>query len=92
MRRILARSVFLLLMLAGIFLFPWWLSAIVALAGSIMFKPYYEVLLAGLIYDLLYAAPTDKFFGFVFVGLAAAFLFFIAGIFINRHIRSFREW
>ncbi len=70
--------------LADIFLFvavvtlPWWLSLPLALLLSFYFKRYYEAMLSGFVFDLLYGAPLPMFFSFsFFFTLVMAVLFFV---------------
>ena len=72
-QRIIAGIVLLL----SIFLVPFWLQAILALALLFYFKNYYEFMFAFLISDLLYAVPEARFFGiqlFLFFASVAVFI------------------
>ena len=69
--------------LAGILLFsavvvlPWWLWLPLALYLSFYFRHYYEAMMSGFVYDLLYGAPLPMFFSFsFFFTLVMAVLFF----------------
>ena len=76
---------------ALVFFAPWWLAALFALVSFFLFDDFVELLLAALLADFLYGAPTPRFFGFPFVrSLSAALLFLALGL-LKRHLRLARS-
>ena len=76
--RILA--VFLLLF--SILFMPFWVSAVLALAGMFYFSIFWEAVVLFLLSDLLFGVKETKFFGIVFVSfiLAAVTLLIIEAV------------
>ncbi len=73
MSRFIYRSLADLLLFALVLFAPWWLAALFASACFLFFGGFVELILAALLADLLYGAPTERFFGFPFVlSLSAA--------------------
>ncbi len=55
------------LLLFSVLFLPFWVTAILALAGMIYFPVYWEAVALFFLSDLLYGAPEAKFFNLVFV-------------------------
>lgn len=67
-----------MLLFVAVVILPWWFSLPCALFFSFYFKHYYEAILSGFVFDVLYGAPLPAFFSFSFLfTLAMAVLFFI---------------
>ena len=75
--------------LAGSMLFlPWWFSLALALVFFFFFKSYYELILAGLFLDMLFAPPREE--SLISVRLfctTLACLCFIAGRMVKKRMR-----
>ncbi len=58
-----------ILIVVSPFLIPWWAVLILALAALFMFDTYYEIMLLGLICDVLYSSSHSSFglYGFTLV-------------------------
>ncbi len=67
--------------LVSIAIFPWWLTAILIIAGIFIFDNFYESFLFAVIIDSLYGIPRELFFEIPFVTLlgVATLFFFIRG-------------
>lgn len=65
-----------ILILFSPFLFPWWASLILVLAASFYFDVYYEIILIGLIFDILYHS-TNTMFGLYGFTLISCLLFIV---------------
>lgn len=52
-----------IILLFSIFWAPFWLQVFLALVFLFYFKNYYEFVLLFLLSDLLYAVPSDRFWG-----------------------------
>lgn len=51
------RIFFDIVLFLSVFIFPWWVGAILALLGMFLFKEFYEFLAFGVILYILYAIP-----------------------------------
>lgn len=71
------RIFFDLILFATIFYTPWWGVVVLACAGSFLFSYYYEVIVCGVIFDLLYGSPSFLFGG-GWGTMSAVFIFFIS--------------
>ena len=56
-----------ILLLFSVLFLPFWISAIIALAGMAYFRKYWEAVALMFLSDVLYGASVAKFFGMVFV-------------------------
>jgi hypothetical protein len=58
----------ILILLAPFFL-PWWISLIAVLAAVFYFDSYYEIILIGFMYDVLYHSANTMFglYGFTLI-------------------------
>jgi hypothetical protein len=55
------------LLLVAAVLTPWWVTMLIAVILTCYFPKYYEVVVAGLVMDVVYGAATPTFFHFQFV-------------------------
>jgi hypothetical protein len=61
----------------SVLFFPWWCFIFFAILGCIMFKNYFEMLIAGFFMDALYGTEAIAFHGFrLFFTLSTLVLFF----------------
>ena len=81
----MTRIVLSIIFFLGIFLFPWWLSALIALLLLIRYTAY-EVLLGGVLFDVLYSAGAGAFFGVPYVGTLFATALFIVFFYFKRSL------
>lgn len=86
----IARRIFFDMVLAFALMFaPWWFFAGIAVFGSIVFARYYELVLVGVLFDLLYGSVSGIwFFGFEAVGAAFSLVTFCLVEWIKREWRS----
>jgi sterol desaturase/sphingolipid hydroxylase (fatty acid hydroxylase superfamily) len=59
------------IVLVGFFL-PWWAVFPLFFLGSILYAPWFELIVIGLFYDLVYSVPRVSFHNFEFVYTATA--------------------
>jgi len=59
LKRIICNAV----LLATVFLGPWWLTATIGFLFVVLFKNYWEAFIAGAFMDALYYIPSDKLWG-----------------------------
>lgn len=81
------RIVFDVVFFGSLFALPWYATVGMGILGLILFRKFWEVILAGFIIDALYYAPGQKFighFGFFIIG---AIILFIVFNFIKKKIR-----
>lgn len=71
------RIFFDLILLVAVFYTPWWVVAVFGFIGAFYFPPYYEVIVTGLLIDILYGANSFPLGG-VYGILGAVAIFFIA--------------
>lgn len=78
-----------LILLLGLFALPFWLVAILAFVGLIVFKNYYEFMVVFAISDFLYAVPLARFGGSVYVlTIASVAIYLVANFIKNKMILS----
>ena len=78
-----------LLLLIGLFVFPWWASMLVVLVLLFYFKHFYEAIAAGIILDALYAAPIGTLSDFQLVFTLGAIVFVGVVAYIKTKIRLY---
>lgn len=69
----------ILIVLSPFFL-PWWISLILALAALFYFESYYEIVLIGFMYDVLYYSANTAFGLYGFTLLACTLFIFVKQI------------
>lgn len=69
------RVIFGIFLIISAFIFPWWVSAILAVIGLFYFENLYEVIFVGIIIDSLYGGIIE-FFGFDFIFTAMSIILF----------------
>lgn len=72
------RIVFDFFLICAIFYLPWWLVAVIAVFGIFYFHSYYEVLVAGILLDILYSVSGNEFSVFSVLGFLTAIILFVA--------------
>jgi hypothetical protein len=71
------RAIFDILLFVAVLFFPWWCFIFFAILGGVLFKNYFEMLIAGFFMDALYGTEAISFHGFrLFFTLAISVLFF----------------
>ena len=80
------RIVSYLIILTGIFMFPWWLVFIFVLAAALYFERYYEAVFFGLIMDAIYAVPISKFSGIILVSSVTALILIVIVEFLKKRL------
>lgn len=74
-----------LLLLGAIFYAPWWVVAIVAFVGAFLFPSYYEIVLAGVLFDILYGISAHPARGVL--GLLVAIVLFVVARRLKQAVR-----
>lgn len=65
----------------------WWLGVLLALVGTFYFKNFYELIVVGVIIDLLFGVPRIRFYGFEWYGTIISVILFAILRFIKLHLR-----
>src|SRR3989344_4581768 len=74
-----------LILLALLFIAPWWIVMSVAVLFLFYFKNYFEILIFGFLLDLLYGAPVSAYYGMGYViSVIAALAFALVAVVKNR--------
>jgi len=68
---------------------PFWLTAILAIAGMIYFNYFAEAVAIFLLSDLLYGAREGKFFGIVIISFLAATIAMVLIEFIKKKLKFY---
>ncbi len=79
------RILFNFILLGVIFYTPWWAVAILAFVGAFLFPSYYEIILAGVFFDLLYGISAHPVRGVL--GLVVAIVLFAVARRLKRAVR-----
>lgn len=79
------RILFDVILLGSIFYAPWWLIIILALIAAFLWPPYYEVIVFGILVDLMYGAHTLLFNGVS--GLLTAIVIFFVASYARKSVR-----
>ncbi|MEA3399467.1 MAG: hypothetical protein U9R00_03090 [Patescibacteria group bacterium] len=66
------RVIFDIVLFISIFIFPWWLTVLIALLGLFAFKDYYEFVGAGAIMHAIF-----RFFPALYLGIGLVAFFFL---------------
>lgn len=75
-------------LLIGVFVLPLWLVFIVAAACLFVFDYYYELVLLGILADMLYGVPT-RFISLPILYSVFACSIFIIKVFLHRHLKFY---
>jgi len=78
-----ARIISTVCILIGLFIFPWWVSALVALAALFYFPRYIEVVFIAVVIDGLYGHVAALSF-LPYIATVIALVFYI----LVQHVRS----
>jgi hypothetical protein len=66
----------------------WWIIFPVGIICAWSYKNYFEFPLSAFAFDLIYAAPRDKFFGFEYIYSLTAFVLFVIIVFLKSKVRK----
>lgn len=79
------RIIFDIILLGAIFYMPWWVVAPLAFIGVFLWPMYYEIILFGLLADILYGAHSSFFGGIV--GILGAISIFLVASYAKKIVR-----
>lgn len=81
------RIFFDLVFLSVVFYAPWWLAFIIATLGAFYFSQYYEVVVIGALFDILYGVREGVFIGHSIQGFLVGIAIFVSMERIKRELR-----
>jgi hypothetical protein len=90
MKRVFFRIVADILLLISVYIFPWWLFLILAIAFIFYFESYLEVLLGAFILDALYGMPIQFLFGRNIIFLLSVSVLLIISFYAKKKLRFYR--
>jgi hypothetical protein len=64
---------------------PWWIGALIALAGAFLVEGFYEVVVYGILFDVLYGTVTG-FHGVEYTGTFFTIVVFILALVIRGRL------
>lgn len=76
-----------LFFLALILYTPWWMALIGIALGAFYVKNYYEMIVLGVVFDLLYGAQGGLMAGYGIMGVVGAFVLFVGIEKIKKELR-----
>lgn len=74
------------LMLLSVFLLPWWCTFAIG-AVLLLLSGSYEIILAGFLWDTLYGAPTELFFGIRYILTVIFIVCAILGVLLRSVVK-----
>lgn len=81
------RVIFDSILLISVFVFPWWISALLVFVGIFVFNNFYEFIVAGVIIYSLFSVPGVKFiYSPIFFSSAIIILYIIIQLIRNNII------
>ena len=73
---IVKRIFFGIVLIGAVFYAPWWMTFLFALGGAFYFSHYYEVIVSGVVFDILYGVTGSPFGWFGLMGLIVGSVIF----------------
>lgn len=72
---------------SSLFYLPWWATAILGVVFLIYFDHFYEIIIIGIIADMVYGIPRKVFFDVEFVSTLAAVFLYLFSNQLKRFLR-----
>lgn len=79
------RIIFDIVLLISLFYIPWWGIGIIAFAGAFTYPYYYEIIVAGVILDILYGAQLFPLGG-IYNTISSVIILYFAS-YIKKSVR-----
>lgn len=73
----LKRIIFTAMLFVAIFIAPWWVGFIFSVIGIFYFNSYYEAIVLGILFDILYGVLGNFFLGYGIFGFTLMILIFL---------------
>ena len=80
-----------LIILACIIWGYWWVAWILAIAALFFFPIYFEILVAGILYDALYGIALPELFHMRCMFTLIAFILFFASLFLKKRLIAYDQ-
>lgn len=79
------RIIFDLIILGAVLYLPWWVVLVLGLFGTFYWAPFYEIILIGVLVDILYGSQSLPLGGTL--GLIIALMVYIIGSYAKKAVR-----
>lgn len=76
-----------IVLILSLFYLPWWLVAAMGVALLFYFKNFYEIIIIGVLADMVYGIPRKIFFDFEFINTVLAFILYFAAEKLKKFLR-----
>lgn len=80
----LKRIIFTAMLFIAIFVAPWWVGFIFSVIGIFYFNSYYEAIVLGILFDILYGVKGSISLGYGIMG----FIVMIISFFIIKRVKQ----
>ena len=79
------RIIFDLVLLGSVFYTPWWIIGMLAFIGAFLFPLFYEIIILGILVDILYGGPSLPLSGTY--GILASIIIFLVATYTRKAVR-----
>ena len=86
--KLLIRIILDILIFGAALIGQWWIIFPIGIVCVWYYKRFFEFPLAAFAFDVIYAAPRDKFYGFEYIYSSIALILFFIVIFLRSKIRK----
>ncbi len=76
-----------LVIIIALFFAPWWVTLTLGIIATFYFSAYYELIVAGALFDILYGVTSDATFGYNVLGFLVTTVVFILIERIKKELR-----
>jgi hypothetical protein len=87
MPQITTRIIADIVLLLCVFFAPWWVTFLLATIVAFSYSTFIEIIIVGLLLDLLFGAPGVGFFPFPFVHTIVGSVLYGVSVFIRARVR-----
>lgn len=70
-----------------LFYAPWWATLVLAVIATFYFSSYYEVMVLGALFDILYGSAKSSVFGYSVFGFIVSVALFLLILRLKRELR-----
>jgi len=68
---------------------PWWFSLLLAVILFFLFNNFVEIIIAGLLIDIIYGVPQVTFLNFSFIGGLGGLIIYLLGIYFKKGLKFY---
>ena len=87
----LLRMIAICILLFSVLFMPFWVTAILAIAGMVYFRYFTEAVFLLLLSDLLYGIAEEKFWGITFISFILGIVVMLLIEFVKRKTRFYNN-